>query len=114
MLLRSGTPTEKKYAARISPVSIASWRLRLQLLLIHDSLLVLADCEQATPHSGHSVALQCNSIGGEGKRNVHPQKHYIAADFFRHMQALPIFLDRLVDPVTAVALSVTVVLFFGE
>ena len=30
------------------------------------------------------------------------------------MQALPIFLDRLVDPVTAVVLSVTVVLFFGE
>jgi len=30
------------------------------------------------------------------------------------LQALPIFLDRLVDPVTAVVLSVTVVLFFGE
>lgn len=30
------------------------------------------------------------------------------------MQALPIFLDRLVDSVTAVVLSVTVVLFFGE
>lgn len=30
------------------------------------------------------------------------------------MQALPIFLDRLVDPVTAVVLSVTVVLFFGK
>ena len=30
------------------------------------------------------------------------------------VQALPIFLDRLVDSVTAVVLSVTVVLFFGE
>lgn len=30
------------------------------------------------------------------------------------MQALPIFLDRLVDPVTAVVLSVTVVLFLGK
>lgn len=29
------------------------------------------------------------------------------------LQALPIFLDRLVDPITAVALSVTVVLLFG-
>ena len=29
------------------------------------------------------------------------------------VQALPIFLDRLVDPITAVVLSVTVVLFFG-
>ena len=30
------------------------------------------------------------------------------------LQALPIFLDRLVDPITAVALSVTVVLLFGR
>ena len=30
------------------------------------------------------------------------------------LQALPIFLDRLVNPITAVVLSVTVVLFFGE
>lgn len=30
------------------------------------------------------------------------------------LQALPIFLDKLVDPVTAVLLSVTVVLVFGE
>ena len=29
-------------------------------------------------------------------------------------QALPLFLDRLADPVTAVILSVTVVLIFGE
>ncbi len=30
------------------------------------------------------------------------------------MQALPLFLDRLADPITAVVLSVTVVLIFGE
>ena len=30
------------------------------------------------------------------------------------LQALPIFLDRLVSPVTAIVLSVTVVLVFGE
>jgi hypothetical protein len=29
------------------------------------------------------------------------------------MEALPLFLDRLADPVTAVVLSVTVVLIFG-
>ena len=29
------------------------------------------------------------------------------------MEALPIFLDKLADPVTAVILSVTVVLIFG-
>ena len=28
-------------------------------------------------------------------------------------QALPIFLDRLADPITAVLLSITVVLIFG-
>lgn len=30
------------------------------------------------------------------------------------LQALPIFLDRLADPVTAVLISITVVLIFGE
>lgn len=30
------------------------------------------------------------------------------------MEALPIFLDRLADPITAIMLSVTAVLFFGE
>lgn len=30
------------------------------------------------------------------------------------LQALPIFLDKLVDPVTAVVLSVTVVLVIGK
>ena len=30
------------------------------------------------------------------------------------MQALPLFIDRLADPITAVLLSVTVVLIFGE
>lgn len=29
------------------------------------------------------------------------------------MQALPIFLDRLADPITAVLLSITIVLIFG-
>lgn len=30
------------------------------------------------------------------------------------MQALPIFLDRLANPVAAVLISITVVLIFGE
>lgn len=30
------------------------------------------------------------------------------------LQALPLFLDRLANPVTAILLSVTAVLFFGE
>ena len=30
------------------------------------------------------------------------------------LQALPLFLDRLADPITAVIVSVTVVLIFGE
>jgi hypothetical protein len=32
----------------------------------------------------------------------------------RVLQALPLFIDRLADPVTAVLVSVTAVLFFGE
>lgn len=68
VLLRSGTPTEKKYAARISPVV-------------------------SKPHHTLVTLLLCNAVA---------------------LEALPIFLDRLVDPVTAVVLSVTVVLFFGE
>ncbi len=31
-----------------------------------------------------------------------------------HPQALPIFLDKLANPVTAIIVSVTAVLFFGE
>ncbi|KAA6425549.1 MAG: DUF21 domain-containing protein [Trebouxia sp. A1-2] len=68
VLLRSGTPTEKKYAARISPVV-------------------------SKPHHTLVTLLLCNAVA---------------------LEALPIFLDRLVNPVTAVVLSVTVVLFFGE
>lgn len=68
VLLRSGTPTEKRYAARISPVV-------------------------SKPHHTLVTLLLCNAVA---------------------LEALPIFLDRLVDPVTAVVLSVTVVLFFGE
>ena len=30
------------------------------------------------------------------------------------LQALPLFLDRMADPVTAIVLSVIFVLFFGE
>jgi len=30
------------------------------------------------------------------------------------MEALPLFLDRLADPVTAIIISVTAVLLFGE
>ncbi len=30
------------------------------------------------------------------------------------MEALPLFLDRLANPITAIIVSVTAVLFFGE
>ncbi|KAL3148855.1 hypothetical protein ABBQ32_001729 [Trebouxia sp. C0010 RCD-2024] len=68
VLIRSGTPKERKYAARISPVV-------------------------SKPHHTLVTLLLCNAVA---------------------LEALPIFLDRLVDPVAAVVLSVTVVLFFGE
>lgn len=36
------------------------------------------------------------------------------AESLSNMQALPIFLDRIVDPVIAIVLSVTAVLLFGK
>ena len=47
-----------------------------------------------------------------GSSMLHLFQHVVNPTWL--LQALPIFLDRLVDPVTAVVLSVTVVLFFGE
>ena len=47
-----------------------------------------------------------------GQQHASPLQHVVDPTWL--LQALPIFLDRLVNPVTAVVLSVTVVLFFGE
>ncbi|KAK9838768.1 hypothetical protein WJX74_002956 [Apatococcus lobatus] len=68
VLKRSGTPLEKKQAARIAPVL-------------------------EKPHLLLVTLLVCNSAA---------------------MESLPIFLDRVVSPLTAVILSVTAILIFGE
>ncbi|EIE23447.1 DUF21-domain-containing protein [Coccomyxa subellipsoidea C-169] len=68
VLIRSGTPTEQKYAKRIAPVLSRPHLLLVTLLLVNAAA----------------------------------------------MEALPIFLDRLLSPVAAIILSVTAVLFFGE
>ncbi|KAK9868503.1 hypothetical protein WJX84_007236 [Apatococcus fuscideae] len=68
VLKRSGTPTERKQAARIAPVL-------------------------EKPHLLLVTLLVCNSAA---------------------MESLPIFLDRVVSPLTAVILSVTAILIFGE
>ncbi|CAL5220784.1 g2852 [Coccomyxa viridis] len=68
VLMRSGTPAEKKHAQRIAPVLKRPHWLLVTLLLVNAAA----------------------------------------------MEALPIFLDRLVSPTWAIVLSVTAVLFFGE
>ncbi|CAK0783313.1 hypothetical protein CVIRNUC_006512 [Coccomyxa viridis] len=68
VLMRSGTPAEKKHAQRIAPVLRRPHWLLVTLLLVNAAA----------------------------------------------MEALPIFLDRLVSPTMAIILSVTAVLFFGE
>ncbi|KAL3139247.1 hypothetical protein ABBQ32_006013 [Trebouxia sp. C0010 RCD-2024] len=68
VLVRSGTPNEKKYAKRIQPVL-------------------------KSPHWTLVTLLLCNAAA---------------------LEALPIFLDKLLSPVLAVVLSVTAVLLVGE
>lgn len=68
VLVRSGTPNEKKYAKRIQPV------LR-------------------SPHWTLVTLLLCNAAA---------------------LEALPIFLDKLLSPLLSVVLSVTAVLLVGE
>ena len=70
--------------------------------------------QQAPSHLGHASALQCSCSGGmlQGGSTLYLFQHVVDPTWL--LQALPIFLDRLVNPVTAVVLSVTVVLFFGE
>ena len=69
------------------------------------------------PHHTLVTLLLCNAVALEVHCQtvcaVNPQRPCFTESGVL-MQALPIFLDRLVDPVTAVVLSVTVVLFFGE
>ena len=71
------------------------------------------------PHHTLVTLLLCNAVALEVRHQAlsgaNRQLCQCLSVILRcHMQALPIFLDRLVDPVTAVVLSVTVVLFFGE
>jgi len=82
------------------------------LMVAHTALS--AGGQQAPSHLGHASALQCSCSGGmlHGSSMFRLFQHVVDPAWL--LQALPIFLDRLVNPVTAVVLSVTVVLFFGE
>lgn len=89
VIKRAGTAREKQYAKKIEPL-IARPHLLLVTLLVCNALCA----EVRRPHSSRP---QPGSYGN-------PRSH---------TQALPIFLDRLLDPLTAIILSVTVVLVFG-
>jgi hypothetical protein len=74
-----------------------------------------ATCKSGRNHGQNgipSLLAGCQAAGGNsaGCNRMAPIAAPIAG---RSQQALPLFLDRLADPVTAVALSVTSVLVFG-
>ena len=66
---------------------------------------------------GHPSALQCSCPRGKGTLRKHllyyPTAPSQGISTFLLLQALPIFLDKLLSPVLAVVLSVTAVLLVG-
>ena len=76
-----------------------------------------AGCVQVLkrPHYLLVTLVLCNAAATEvGNSSERRQLHDHATTDFNALQALPIVLDRLADPYTAVLLSIVVVLFFGE
>lgn len=123
VLIRSGTPKERKYAARISPVGLlitsqihactgAGWLGMLAMLQVvskpHHTLVTLLLCNAVALEVGSQATKFWQATSGRQPIGTHDTHELFL------VQALPIFLDRLVDPVAAVVLSVTVVLFFGK
>ena len=94
--MRSGTPAEKKHAQRIAPVQLIPTHVTLsahELLSVSDMTKLRGLQVLKRPHWLLVTLLLVNAAA---------------------MEALPIFLDRLVSPTWAIVLSVTAVLFFGE
>ena len=79
--------------------------------------VVCAGLAVTTLDTGHSAALQCRCTRGRSHNTVHQVTAtcITAASFdMLLLQALPIFLDKLLSPVLAVVLSVTAVLLVGK
>ncbi|KAL3133531.1 hypothetical protein ABBQ38_007384 [Trebouxia sp. C0009 RCD-2024] len=74
----------------------------------HHTLVTLLLCNAVALEVGSQATKFWQATSGRQPIGTHDTHELFL------VQALPIFLDRLVDPVAAVVLSVTVVLFFGE
>ncbi|KAK9146716.1 hypothetical protein Sjap_006619 [Stephania japonica] len=96
ILQRSGTSVEKKQAVTTHLITNAAAILPV-VQKQHQLLVTLLLC--------NAVAMECFLLLGPSHDTF-----FIAC----HLQALPLFLDRIFNPVVAVVLSVTFVLAFGE
>lgn len=70
----------------------------------------------STLDTGHATTMQCCSIRGtrfKSSVNKHLNLHPCKTVTTFSVQALPIFLDKLLSPVLSVVLSVTAVLTVG-
>lgn len=129
VLKRGGTPLEQKYAAAIYPVrsrtiartyatapasSRTTWTPMEPLDHVH-----LRNCQLkfTLPVAADPWLRDQRFLTFSSRLQVLKNHHFLLCTLVVwnafSMEALPIFLDRLADPFTAVLLSVTVVLFFG-
>jgi len=129
VLKRSGSPSEKKCAERIMPVRAhaaarTGWRLARCHVLRRAAHTSLTAHSTRRPPRLAPPRHQLQARGALTPRTCWSRPQVIKNEHFLLVtlvlcnaaatEALPIFLDRLVDPFTAVLLSVSVVLVFGE
>lgn len=121
VLKRSGTATEQMYAAVIMPiVSNQVSRMLLQRSRWHLLFLWSWDYDAFVPDSLSAVILLQTRAAAViiEQPTVGCLQHFLLVTLLLcnavAMEALPLFLDRLADPVTAILISVTAVLVFGE
>ena len=121
VLRRSGTAKQRRYAARIQPVGHECKCAMPQIKQYVNRSLThgfWAGKVVQRPHWTLVTLLLCNAAAlevGMACRGSSQNLGYLCrADLTSPLQALPIFLDRIVDPIIAIVLSVTAVLLFGE
>lgn len=127
VLKRSGTPTEQRQAAAIAPVRrIPAFAPAHCLRACHGHSQLAGHVwrghtRRPRPRSSQRTTTTCSArsraYSPAAAAQLLKNHHYLLCTLVvwnaAAMEALPIFLDRLANPVTAVILSVTVVLIFG-
>lgn len=120
VLKRSGSPKEQLYANRIAPVRAFQPSSSMTVSEVHACLSHAA--QPAGPEAAALLACHPCAVQRSGHRGAPPTSqqfdhspvHCAPLSMTRAAQALPIVLDRLADPFTAVVVSIVVVLVFGE